>query len=145
MLYNAAHRRELRNEICKTKNHTVTYASGVGTIFGLQGSTEIFCSALVNWLRTYMLYSMYLLPILRSFTPNCMHVGQKSIRNHSVLNPRPTVVVRPTATGGGGLKKFPSYLRNAGPIFKIQTVFDSPAKVVDRNLILLTSGSLMTS
>ena len=31
------------------------------------------------------------------------------------------------------------------PIFKSQTAFDSPAKVAERNLILLTSGSPMTS
>ena len=47
---------------------------------------------------------------------------------------------------GGGLSISPSYLRNYWwNDFQIQRVFYSPAKVVEGNLILFTSGSPMTS
>ena len=49
-------------------------------------------------------------------------------------------------TGGGGLFCFlPLNSINAGPIYKIQTVFDRPGKFTEGNSKLLTSGSPMTS
>ena len=53
----------------------------------------------------------------------------------------------PHALGGGTIHSpllFPKLVEACGPSFKIQTAFDSHATFVDRNLALLTSGSLMT-
>ena len=64
----------------------------------------------------------------------------------ALFNPRLTGVYPITRlTGGGGYLEPPSISETAGPIFKFQTVCDSPAKTVDRNQISLTSRSLMTS
>ena len=43
---------------------------------------------------------------------------------------------------GGGLIRAPPISQTTGRILKIEPAFDSPAIAVERNLILLTSGSL---
>ena len=55
------------------------------------------------------------------------------------------ILVPLESAGGGGLCIAPPISEVTRPIFKIQTAFDSPAKVVEWSLILLTSGSPMTS
>ena len=57
--------------------------------------------------------------------------------SHTV-NPRLNGVYHMTRLTGGGYLEPPSYLRNYWLDFKIKTTFDSPAKTVERKLILLT-------
>ena len=80
----------------------------------------------------------------------------KSKFRHSVLRMSPTWfssvsdwgIFHNTTDWGRGEFRAPvlsSTSETTGPIFKIQAAFDSPAKVVERSLILFTSGSPMTS
>ena len=60
-------------------------------------------------------------------------------------NPRAGGVYFMTPLGRGAIFSPPLISEMAGPIPEIQMAFDSPGKVVEGNLVLLTSGSPMTS
>ena len=64
-----------------------------------------------------------------------------------VCSPAPNWgLIHNTTDWGGGLFQAPHPIsETTGPIFKIQTAFDSHCKSVERNLITLTSRSSMTS